>query len=372
MDTERALATIRKVDDIQPILDADRIEEVTIGGWKVVSQKGLYNVGDLVIYCEVDSFIPNTIAPFLTQEGHFPKNYNGVEGERLKSKKLRGVISQGLLLPLDILGENEPYDICDDDGEIISTVTCWKEGDNVTDLLGIQKWEAPISANLAGVARGNFPSFIHKTDEERVQNVSKYYSRLQKNLYVATEKLDGTSCTIYYRDGEFGVCSRNLNLKETDGNKLWELARRYEIEFKLKQATDNYINLCELGLLDVFSAKFNQIAIQGEVIGEGIQKNRYGLKGHDLYVFNGFDIEKQQYLNHAQLTYVCGHLGLKMVPLIDAWLSIADMTIADLILFADGKSALNPKTAREGVVFKTWRREESFKAISNSYLLRNE
>ena len=271
MDTERALATIRKVDDIQPILDADRIEEVTIGGWKVVSQKGLYNVGDLVIYCEVDSFIPNTIAPFLTQEGHFPKNYNGVEGERLKSKKLRGVISQGLLLPLDILGENEPYDICDDDGEIISTVTCWKEGDNVTDLLGIQKWEAPISANLAGVARGNFPSFIHKTDEERVQNVSKYYSRLQKNLYVATEKLDGTSCTIYYRDGEFGVCSRNLNLKETDGNKLWELARRYEIEFKLKQATDNYINLCELGLLDVFSAKFNQIAIQGEVIGEGIQ-----------------------------------------------------------------------------------------------------
>ena len=189
---------------------------------------------------------------------------------------------------------------------------------------------------------------------------------------MATEKLDGTSCTIYYRDGEFGVCSRNLNLKETDGNKLWELARRYEIEFKLKQATDNYINLCELGLLDVFSAKFNQIAIQGEVIGEGIQKNRYGLKGHDLYVFNGFDIEKQQYLNHAQLTYVCGHLGLKMVPLIDAWLSIADMTIADLILFADGKSALNPKTAREGVVFKTWRREESFKAISNSYLLRNE
>ena len=370
MDTERALATIRKVDDIQPILDADRIEEVTIGGWKVVSQKGLYNVGDLVIYCEVDSFIPTAIAPFLTQEGHFPKSYNGVEGERLRSKKLRGVISQGLLLP--ICSDNTGTYLMIFDEEVGEYSLSVQEGDDVTEFLGIQKYEAPISANLAGIARGNFPSFIHKTDEERVQNVTKYYSRLQENLYVVTEKLDGTSCTIYYRDGEFGVCSRNLNLKETEGNKLWEIARRYDMEFKLEQATNNSINLCKVGMLDVFSTRINQIALQGEVIGEGIQKNRYGLKGHDLYIFNGFDIEEQQYLNHAQLTYVCGYLGLKMVPLIDAWLSIADMSIADLILFADGKSALNSKTAREGVVFKTWRREESFKAISNSYLLRNE
>lgn len=103
---ERKMATIRKIDDIQPIEGADLIHAVKIGGWTVVAQKSMgYKVGDLVVYCEIDSFIPTEVAPFLTQAGHFPKEYNGIKGERLRTKKLKGVISQGLLLPLDVLYE---------------------------------------------------------------------------------------------------------------------------------------------------------------------------------------------------------------------------------------------------------------------------
>ncbi len=176
--SERKLATIRKIDKISPIEGADRIERVTIGGWNVVSQKDLYKEGDLVIYCEIDSFIPTEIAPFLTQEGQNPKEYNGVRGERLRSKKLRGVVSQGLLLPLtcirneDISVLNGPYPIIDGLNDMLF-VLGKEEGEkeiskiDFTELLGIQKYEAPIPACLAGEVIGMFPSFIPKTDEER-------------------------------------------------------------------------------------------------------------------------------------------------------------------------------------------------------------
>ncbi len=124
----RKMATIRKIDDIQPIEGADRIHAIKIGGWTVVAQKEMnYKVGDLVVYCEIDSFIANTIAPFLTPEGKEPREYNGIKGERLKTKKLKGVISQGLLLPLSTLEHV--------DSELM-------EGLDVSAPLGIVKWEA--------------------------------------------------------------------------------------------------------------------------------------------------------------------------------------------------------------------------------------
>ena len=99
----RKMARIVKIDAINPIPDADAIEVATVGGWKVVVKKGEYSVGQLAIYCEIDSFIPTTIASFLTKPGHTPKVYEGVEGERLRTVKLRRQLSQGLLLPLEIL-----------------------------------------------------------------------------------------------------------------------------------------------------------------------------------------------------------------------------------------------------------------------------
>ena len=156
----RKLAKIVKIDELNPIEGADKIEVATVGGWKVVAQKGLYNVGDLAVYFEIDSWIPNTVAPFLTRPEHYPKVFEGVEGERLKTIKLRGQLSQGLLMPYK---EAIPFA---EQGVLI-------EGDDVTELLGIKKWEKPVNAQLAGVCKGNFPSLIPKTDQERCQNLKK-------------------------------------------------------------------------------------------------------------------------------------------------------------------------------------------------------
>ena len=199
----RKLATVRKISDIQPIEGADAIEVATVDGWKVVIKKNEYKIGDPVIYCEIDSWIPHTVAPFLTRPGHPPKEYNGVQGERLRTVKLRGQISQGLILPCakDIFQFHEA------------------EGLDVSDMLNIQKWEAPIAACLSGKVRGNFPSFIPKTDQERVQNLKKEFDGIYKDyIWEVTEKLDGSSMTVYMKDGEFGVCSRNLDLIEDENN----------------------------------------------------------------------------------------------------------------------------------------------------------
>ncbi len=161
--SERKLATIRRIDALNPIEGADRIETATIGGWKVVCQKGLYSVGDLVVYCEIDSWIPTEVAPFLTPSGREPKEYNRISGEKLRTVKLRGVTSQGLLLPLS--ETNVMYN--DSTSHTNLSELNLEEGADVTELLGILKWEAPIPACLSGMVNGVFPSWIPKTDEER-------------------------------------------------------------------------------------------------------------------------------------------------------------------------------------------------------------
>ena len=205
----RKMASIRSIDNIEPITDADSIEVATVGGWKVVVKKGEFKTNDLVVYLEIDSWVPTSLAPFLSK-GKEPKVFNGVEGERLQTVKLRGQISQGLLLlPIDCTT------ISDGEGNVISV----SEGDDVTEFLGIQKWERPLPTQLQGQAKGNFPSFIRKTDQERCQN-------LQKNIFVDWKdleweislKLDGSSLTGYYNNGETGICSRNLELMDNDEN----------------------------------------------------------------------------------------------------------------------------------------------------------
>ena len=332
----RKMATIRRIDELNPIEGADKIEVATVGGWKVVCQKGLYVVGDLVVYCEIDSFIPTTIAPFLTKDGHYPKTYEGVEGERLRTIKLRGQISQGLLLPFDVLR---------------NAVVSLGVDDDVSPLLGIVKWDPPVSAQLAGVAKGNFPSQIPKTDQERCQNLKREISQASGTTFEVTEKLDGSSMTVYLIDGVFGVCSRNLDLKESEGNTFWRVARELDLETKMRSMGDNF-------------------AVQGELIGEGIQKNIYEIRGHKFMVFDMYDIVEGAYLKPNECQTKTQILGLQHCPIIHRCGSV-NHTIDELLELAECKSMLNVKTEREGLVFKALDGGFTFKVISNKFLLRH-
>lgn len=346
----RKLATIRVIDALNPIEGADAIECATIGGWKVVVKKGEFNVGDRAVYCEIDSWIPTELAPFLSK-GKEPREFEGVKGERLKTIKLRGQLSQGLLIPLEIKMSGNLLPI---------TRRCVAEGEDVTDELGILKWEKPMNAQLAGMARGNFPSLIPKTDQERAQNmVKEIVSANEAGMrYEITEKLEGSSMTVYLIDGEFGVCSRNLDLKETEGNAFWQVARRDGIEEKMRNETDENWDF----------------AIQGELIGPGIQGNIYNLKEVEFRVFDVYDITNGCYLNPLPRRNLIACMDLKHVPVLVAAGSLYDTLgitdIPQLLKFAEGKSVMGMiGCEREGLVFKEVSGGMTFKVISNKYLL---
>ena len=338
---ERKLASIRKITDISPIEGADKIELVTVGGWKVVAAKDVgHKVGDLVVYCEIDSFLPVKEEFEFLRKSSYKKMPDGTEGFRLKTIKLRGQVSQGLILPIKELPIMQ-----------FATASNLSEGMDVTEMLGIVKYEPPIPAELAGKVKGGFPSFIPKTDEERVQNLSKEYEQYKSlglNFYV-TEKLDGSSATFYYKDGVFGVCSRNLELLETEGNTFWKVARELDLENKMRDFGVN-------------------ISLQGELIGEGIQGNPYKIKGQTVRFFNLFDIDLQVYHSLAHLGRALGIMGLKMVPIVDEFFKLPN-TVEELLKYAEDKSVLNSNFDREGVVIRSNDRTISFKVISNKFLL---
>lgn len=329
----RKLATIRKIEEIKPIPEADKICAYRVDDWWVVDTINKYQVNDLVIYCEVDSWIPHEIAPFLSK-GQEPREYNGIKGERLKTVKLKKQLSQGLLLPIDLTFFRDP-------------------GTDVTETLGIQKWEPPIPAQLQGTMKGNFPHFIPKTDQERCQNLRKEFDKYQSFTYEVTEKLEGTSLTCYLSDGEFNVCSRNLNLKETEGNTYWNVSRKYNVEEKLR----------EFG--------YDNIAVQSEIVGPAIQNNIYELKEHQFFVFDVYDIKSGKYFTPKERQEFCKKLEFQHAPVLET-LEIEDKTIEDIILMADGFSQLNNKVLREGIVFKSLCGTHHFKSISNKYLLKTK
>ena len=349
----RKLASIAEITHIKPIEGADAIEcAIVNGGWPVVVKKGEYQVNDLAIYLEIDSWVPHELAPFLSK-GQEPREYNGVKGERLKTVKLRGQVSQGLLLPSTILDELGLWPLVGD-----------PVGHNLTNQLNIQKWEAPIPSQLQGTMRGNFPHFIPKTDQERCQNLRRDIFDTHKDEdYEVTTKLDGSSMTVYVKDGEVGVCSRNIDLVETEGNTFWKAARQQNI-------VDT--------LLELSSEKGEEYAIQGELIGEGIQGNPEKLTGHKFYLFDIYNITTGRYLKVDERYSILDKLNMngasiEHVPIIDqhVFLTTEYETIDDLLNFAEGPS-LNPQTKREGLVFKSWKSDFSFKAISNSYLLKTK
>ena len=332
---ERKLASVRKISDLSPIEGADKIEVATIDGWKVVVAKDVnHKVGDLVVYCEVDSFLPiREEFEFLRKSSH--KKMGDQEGFRLKTIRLRGQLSQGLILPIHILPFGDAF----------------HEGQDVTEVLGIVKYEPPVPAELAGKVKGLFPSFLRKTDEERVQNLASEYEeyRTSDHKFYVTEKLDGSSATFYLRNGEFGVCSRNLELLETEGNTFWKVARELNLEELMSRVG---FNLC----------------LQGELIGESVQKNPYKIKGQTVRFFNGFNIDTQENIPFLEFIELIQNLGLKTVPILDFDFRLPN-SIDDMLEFADSKSELNTNFDREGGVVRSYDRTISFKSISNEFLL---
>lgn len=348
---ERVMASVRRVDEIIAIEGADKIEVARIGGWRVVVKKGEFQEGSLAIYCEIDSFIPTEIAPFLTKSGHAPKEYNGVQGERLKTVKLKGQISQGLLLPTKFLGA----------GPLEATIKhptkdehlVVFEGDDVSEYLGIQKWEPPVDAKLGGNPKGNFPNFIRKTDQERIQNLSRQFAdwNIKGETWEKTEKLHGSSMTVYVNEDADGVCSRNIDLLPDEGNAYWDVA----IRDSLHEIIRKNIN--------------RNIAIQGELCGPGINGNTLKLKELTFFVFDIFDIDAQQYLLPEERHEIVRILGLRHVPVVGKNIHLGQVTVDDLLVDADGDSFVTPGVLREGYVYKSMHHHDpSFKVVSNKWL----
>jgi RNA ligase (TIGR02306 family) len=336
MENLRKLASIRKISDIQSIPGADMIELAIVDGWKVVVAKNVeHKVGDMVVYCEIDSFLPIKEEFEFLRKSSYKKMSDGTEGFRLRTIKLKGQVSQGLILPLKDLQ--------------LPNKDLLEVGMDVTNLLGISKYEPPIPAELSGKVKGLFPSFLRKTDEERVQNLSNEYENLKQHKFYVTEKLDGSSATFYSKDGVFGVCSRNLELLETEGNTFWKVARELKLEEWLTSQDVNY-------------------SIQGELIGESIQGNPYKIKGQTVGFFNAFNIDTQEYLGLEEFEKLISSMGIKSVPILDREFTLPD-TIDELLTYADEKSVLNSNFDREGVVIRSLDRKISFKVISNKFLL---
>ena len=363
--SSRKLATIRVVNAIAPIEGADAIEVAKVDSWKVVVRKGEVSVGSLVVYFEIDSWIPTTLAPFLSKGA--PKKYNDIEGEKLRTIKLRGQISQGLIMNISDISKVIPdfeSKVSDtNEGEGI------KEGQDVSDILGIVKWENPNFATSVGSFRtkGDFPSFISKTDQERVQNLTKKFDDIKAVIWEVTEKYDGSSMTVYFsKHGDTvqeGVCSRNLDLKmEVDDsgtiNSFWEIAIREQLLEKIRSCGMN-------------------VAIQGEMCGNKINNNIYNLTSRDFWLFDVYNIDEGRYFTPAERQAFAEKYNIKHVPVLFNDFKIPeDMTIDELLKFAEGKSVLNKKTEREGLVFKRMNVDEgactvnSFKTISNNYLMK--
>jgi RNA ligase (TIGR02306 family) len=353
VNTERKLVTIRKIDAIEPIPNADAIEAVVIGGWKVVSKKNEFQIGENAVYFEIDSFLPegNPAWQFLVDKSS--RIFNGVKGHRLRTIRLRGVYSQGFVSKDDNFPE--VVQACEASPDVYA--------EDFSQVLGVTKWEPPeLPANLAGQVEGVFPPWMRKSDQERCQNISRtIFDHNTDSSYEVSMKLDGSSCTTFVKDGEVGVCSRNFQLKINEENSDNNFVSTF-LNSKLDQA-----------LLAFHNDTGRNIAVQSELLGPGIQGNREKQKGFELYVYNIFDIDKQEFVAPEERMNIFNTLvktaTIKHVPILHNGVTLGDLNIHDvgeLLKFAEGPSIVHP--IREGLVFKRVDGQFSFKAISNLFL----
>lgn len=357
----RALAHIEEINSIIPIKGKDRIVLATVLGWTVIVQKD-FKVGDKVVFAEIDSVFPEKPEFEFLRSKKF----------RIKTMKMAGVISQGIVFPLSILPKGE-YNI----------------GDDVTDILGITQYEPTMDKEETDTestktlakkypeflmrmawfrklvlprkqAKG-FPSFISKTDETRIQNAPFYLNMDCK--WIATEKVDGQSGSFtlqrvkgkhfWNKDAyDFAVCSRNLRKWKKDTSSFWSVAEKYNIEEVLHKLIGNN----------------EWVAIQGECVASNVQGNKYHVTEPDLYVFNL--IYPSGRVGSVEAKNIVNDLGLKFVPILSEDAPIKGMTVPKVLEYATGKSQLYD-TLREGIVFRSEDGKQSFKAVSPEFLLKN-
>lgn len=341
----RKLASLQRITEIKLIQDADKIECAVVLGWNCVVKKGEFKVGDLIVYIEADSMLP----------------FNPWTGEdltekplRLKTVRMKKQLSQGLVLSASI--------------PKLANLTRVEDGLDITEVLGITKYEPPpLGPALAGVARGNFPSFLIKTDETRIQSCPGVLSRYPDDLFALTEKIDGTSTTYYSHvvEGEespiFGACSRNLDLLPGESVQ-WKVAEKSKIAEALA----------------ITREKWNSgVSVQGELAGPNIQGNKLGLKEVEFFAFNLFDIKKREFIPHGPFMEWCSVHGIRHVPVLKENLRISEHTVESLVTLVTVKSQINPEVWIEGGVFRPLKEKYdpdlgrlSFKCINPEWLLK--
>lgn len=354
----RKLATIQKVESVEPIPGADRIVKIKVLGWQLVAKKDDFIPGSLCVYCEVDSVLPERPEFEFLREKKF----------RIKTIRMKGVVSQGIAFPLEILNE---YDwMCIKD-QYYNRKNEHIIGTDVTEKLGIIKYELPLPPGNSGNVKGTFPKHIvPETDEIRVQSIPKILEEIRGKKVVATEKADGTSYTGLHWESEVRVCSRHQELKEGDEDVYWRITHKLGIADKLKKYyTDHGVNL----------------AIQGEICGKGINKNRLGLKEDELFVFNVWNIDEQRYYDFEDFQNICQELELKTVRIL-CFHDDLNYTIEELVERVKGKYP-GTNNNREGAVIRPvieshsetianyspeLRGRMSFKVINVEYQLKEE
>jgi len=341
----RKLVTIRTISEILPIEGADLIELGSVDGWKSVVKKGQFKIGDKVVYFEIDSFLPiEDRFEFLRKNCLKRMVINGEEKEgfRLRTITLKKKISQGLIMPLSDFPEfNVETDI----------------GIDLSDKIGVIKYEAPVPACISGDVKMAIPSFIRRTDQERIQNLTEYFTLYKDIEFEETEKEDGTSTTFYLYDNEYNVCGHNWVYKESEDNTMWKLSHRHKIEEALRSVGKN-------------------VAIQGETVGEGIQGNPMCFRGQCFHIFDIFDITEGRYMIPEERYEYLEKAGLYMyhVPIVHKAIKVFSVfnNIDEIINYVYGDTIYCKGKKREGSVFKSVNlidgRNITFKAVDDRKL----
>lgn len=324
-------AYVGRIVEIEPVENADRIEQATVvcghgGMWKGVVKKGEYAKGD---ECEVylqDAKLPD-VERFAFMGPRFVVNV----------KKIRGAFSECLIMPRTV-----DYPV----------------GSDITEWAGVVKYERPEDWHIAGEEAGSFPSFVPKTDEPNFQKAKSILDAMAFNPWYVSLKYDGSSGTAYVDgDGIVRGCSRNRELREKEGTLVWELIKKYGLKEKLPE-------LCIL--------LNKRLAIQFEMVGPKVQKNPLGLLVPEARLFNLYSITDGEYLGLSQLEQAAFFLGIPMVDVLDEG-DAFDMTADEIRWYAD-KSVYPGGKHAEGVVFRTkfparsrLGERVSFKSLSHNY-----
>lgn len=369
--SERSLAHVETVIDVAPVPNSDNLDVCTVLGWRCVTKRGELKAGDKILYIEVDSIVPDIKFFDFMKQRKF----------RVKTIKLRQQISQGLVIPYsEIMNIKEQIE----GGKFLGEMPIHADGFDMTKYLGITKYLSPSEReeNLEHMDKKNhnffikfmtrfswfrkmfkkksksFPAFIRVTDEIRCQNFPEVLNDRSEDWYIS-EKVDGSSLTAAYVKktfgGEFYICSRNVRKFEFDSSVWSKIARHYNIKANLKKLNKTYGNL----------------AVQGEVVGQRIQGNKYKLPELDLYIFNVYNIDERKMYPLDEAQKIVSLMGLKFIPVLECFVKLPE-TVDECLAKADGMSVINEDTIREGLVFRKIDMSRSFKAVSNKFLLSNE